>query len=258
MIFVNVTYFPRNMRVFRFIDRISQNACDAVWYQTERMRRVKAEEGWIKNKEIPRLLLPIGVAVDSESQSNPLERRTVGYVGRLDKDMGLDLVIEAFLQVTERVPDARFVIVGSGPSEGKLKQKVRMLGLEGNVEFKGFIGDRELVERMLTKWAVGVAPYVPEPGDPTYYADSAKAKEYIQAGIPIIITKVPEVALEIEQEKAGFAVEYDKDEVADAIIRLLTDAELWRDCQENTTRLALKYNYRELYESAFLKSGINL
>jgi glycosyltransferase involved in cell wall biosynthesis len=258
VIFVSATHFPRNIRLFRFIDKIGQNACDAVWYQTKRMQEVKAEEGLLKNKDIPRILVPIGVDVRSKGPNNRIERRTVGYVGRLDKDMGLDLVIHAFSEAVKIVPDAKFVIIGSGPSEKELKEEAQMLGLTDNVEFKGFIGERKTVEEILSRWAAGIVPYIPVPGDPMYYADSSKVKEYIQAGIPIVITRVPEVAVEIEEETAGFAVEYDKDEVAKAIIRFLTDDSLWQECRENTTHLAFKYNYRELYENAFLGSGIKL
>ena len=82
-------------------------------------------------------------------------------------------------------------------------------------------GERKVVEEILARCAIDVVPYIPILGDPMYYADSSKAKEYIQAGIPIIMTRVLEAAVTIEQEKAGFAVEYDKDGVAKAIITVL-------------------------------------
>lgn len=258
VIFVSVTHFPHNMRLFRFIDKISQNACDAVWYQTKRMQEVKAEEGWIKNRSIPRILVPIGVDAGSKSPDNQIERRTMGYVGRLDKDMGLDLVFQAFSEVVAVVPDAKFIIIGSGPSEEELQEKAQVLGLTDNIEFKGFIGDRETVEEILARCAVGIVPYIPIPGDPVYYADSSKVKEYIQAGIPMIITKVPEVAAEIEQQEAGFAVEYDKDVVAKAMIRLLTDNELWQDYRENVRKLVTKYDYMKIYDEAFRASGLEI
>jgi glycosyltransferase involved in cell wall biosynthesis len=105
---------------------------------------------------------------------------------------------------------------------------------------------------------VGIVPYIPVPGDPMYYADSSKVKEYIQAGIPIvIITNVPEVAVEIEGETAGFAVEYAKDEIAKAMIRLLTDDRLWRDYGENVRKLSTRYDCVKIYDAAFRGSGID-
>jgi glycosyltransferase involved in cell wall biosynthesis len=222
------------------------------------MQEVKAEEGWIKNKGIPRILVPIGVDASSKSPNNRVERRTVGYVGRLDKDMGLDLVIQAFSEVVKTIPDAKFVIIGSGPSEKELQEKAQMLGLTDNIEFKGFIGDRETVEEILARCVVGIVPYIPIPGDSVYYADSSKVKEYIQAGIPIIITKVPEVAATIEQETAGFAVEYDKDEIAKAMINLLTENRLWQDCRKNVQKLATKYDYVKIYDEALRASGLEI
>jgi glycosyltransferase involved in cell wall biosynthesis len=258
VIFVSVTHFPHNKRLFRFIDKVSQNACDAVWYQTQRMQEVKAEEGWIKNKGIPRILVPIALDVGSKGSANRVERRNVGYVGRLDKDMGLDLAIDAFSEVVKIVPDAKFVIVGSGPFEKQLQEKAQMLGLADKIEFKGFIGDRKAVEEVLARCALGVVPYIPMPGDPMYYADSSKVKEYLQAGIPIIITKVPEIAAEIGRDKAGFVVEYNKEEIAEAMTKLLTDDELWQLCRENVRQLATKYDYRKIYDEAFRASGVEI
>lgn len=244
-------------RFLRFSDRIAHNSCDVIWYQTLRMKDIKEREGFVKNENIPRILVPIGVLNDREDLSNnQVERTTVGYVGRLDEDMGLESALEAFSQVVKVVPNARLIIIGSGPSEEKLRQKVQTIGLGDNVDFRGFIGDRKKVEDILSKCAISIAPYIPSPDNPMQYADSAKAKEYMQYGTPIIITKVPEIAFEIEVRRAGFAVNYDKEKIAEAMIKLLTDDGLWQECRENVRQLAIKYDYRKIYDDAFQASGI--
>ena len=64
---------------------------------------------------------------------------------------------------------------------------------------------------------MGIAPYVPDPNSFTWYADPGKPKVYLGCGIPVIITKVPEVAFEISKRKAGIAINYDSHELSEAI-----------------------------------------
>jgi len=259
VIFISVVH-PHQSRLFRFVDKIALNSCDAIWYQTIRMEKIKEEEGFIKNHNIPKILVPIGVGSEGvgDAVASQIDWRSIGYVGRLDNDIGLELVIEAFSQVIKKVPNAKLKIIGSGPTEEELKLKVKRLGLEEKVEFLGFIGDRRRTKDILSRCALCVAPYIPEKAYSMHYADSAKAKEYIEYGTPIIITKVPEIAFEIGEKKAGFAVNYDKNEIAEAMIRLLTDDKLRQECRENIKQLTLKYDYKKIYNEALWGSGIKL
>lgn len=270
VIFISAVHFPSSLKVlstdaivsrtFRFIDKLAHDSCDAIWYQTSRMREIKEREGFIKNQNIPRIIVPIGVNIggDENTTASQIERASVGYVGRLAYDIGLELAIEAFSEVVKVAPHAKFKIIGAGPTRESLKVKSQALGLERSVDFLGFIGDREKVRNALSKCAVCIAPYVPAPDNPMQYADSAKAKEYIECGTPIIITKVTEIAFEIEEKGAGFAVEYDKDQIASAMIKLLTDDKLWQECRRNIKQLAVKYDYEKIYSEAFLASGVEL
>jgi len=246
------------VRFLRSVDKLAYNSSDAVWYQSGKMIEAKERERFIKNHRIPRLLVPIGI--DSERLKNgpsgQIERTSIGYVGVVAERMGLQLAIEALTEVKRKVPDVKLKIIGSGPFEYSLRQKTKELGLEENVEFLGFIGDKDKITDILSNCAISVALYVPSPTQPIQYTDSAKAKEYMECGIPVIITKVPEIALEIEEKRAGFAVDYDKGEIAKAMIKLLTDDEVWQECKGNVRQLAIKYDYRKIYDKALTALGI--
>jgi len=58
-------------------------------------------------------------------------------VGRLIGLKDYPTLIEAFARIRERVP-ARLVVLGSGPLEGDLVERVRARGLAGQVDFAGF------------------------------------------------------------------------------------------------------------------------
>ena len=84
------------------------------------------------------------------------------YVGRLVREKGVQTVLEAFPAILSRFPQAKFVIAGTGPHAGYLKNRTRELGLEGKVHFLGYISD-ELRNELYNAAAVAVFPSLYEP-----------------------------------------------------------------------------------------------
>jgi glycosyltransferase involved in cell wall biosynthesis len=62
-------------------------------------------------------------------------------VGRLAREKGFDLLLQAFAQVRGRVPGADLVIAGSGPEEAALKSECLALGSGAAVRFDGYVED---------------------------------------------------------------------------------------------------------------------
>lgn len=245
---------------YGYADKLAQNNSEAVWYFTSRLIDINRREGVIKKEHICRLVVPIGIDLEArrnEPESN-IERTSIGYIGRLNEEIGLDLVIEAMEDIVDTVPGVTLKIIGSGDKEQLLRLIVHEKGLDGNVVFYGFMSDRDKANEILSRCALSVAPYVPGVAYSIQYTDPAKVKEYIECGTPVIITKVPELAGEIEEKKAGIAVDYDRKEMADAILKLLTDDELWHEYRKNISQLAEMYDYVKLYDKAFTASGIKL
>jgi len=59
-------------------------------------------------------------------------------VGRLSREKGFDLLLEAFAAVRERFPAAALTIAGTGPQEAELKALAQALGLGTAVCFAGY------------------------------------------------------------------------------------------------------------------------
>ncbi len=57
------------------------------------------------------------------------------FVGRQLYWKGGHIALEAFSILKRRLPDARFTIVGQGPEESRLKNDVKVLGLQDSVDF---------------------------------------------------------------------------------------------------------------------------
>ncbi|MBE5756377.1 MAG: glycosyltransferase family 4 protein [Clostridiales bacterium] len=66
------------------------------------------------------------------------------YVGRIMALKRIDFILDALKIVKEKGVDFKFFVVGKGPEERALKEKVKKLGLENSVIFTGFL-DRELL-----------------------------------------------------------------------------------------------------------------
>lgn len=64
------------------------------------------------------------------------------FIGRLVYYKGCDVLVEAF----SKVSNAELWLVGTGPLEEDLKQRVRDLGISGKVSFRGVISDDEMVK----------------------------------------------------------------------------------------------------------------
>ena len=89
-----------------------------------------------------------------------------GFVGRLVKLKGVDLLISAFVDLVLENPHLTLQIVGDGEERGSLEKQVQSLGLEGVVEFLGFQEKEEIQQRLLPFWDVFVNPSLQE-GLPT-------------------------------------------------------------------------------------------
>jgi glycosyltransferase involved in cell wall biosynthesis len=69
------------------------------------------------------------------------------YVGRLAPEKGIDVLIEAWGMVRERIVDARLALVGEGAERSRLEALARACGLGESVEFLGARSDPSVVAR---------------------------------------------------------------------------------------------------------------
>ena len=72
------------------------------------------------------------------------DRPLVLFLGRLSHQKGVENLIYSARSVLERIPDARFLIVGEGHLKGSLEKFSRHMGLEGKIIFQGFVPESEL------------------------------------------------------------------------------------------------------------------
>jgi glycosyltransferase involved in cell wall biosynthesis len=72
------------------------------------------------------------------------DRPTIGFVGRLDQEKNLDVVVRALALVRARVPDVQLMLVGTGDRRRKLEAQAGRLGVAGALVCTGFVADADL------------------------------------------------------------------------------------------------------------------
>lgn len=60
-----------------------------------------------------------------------------GHVGRFHFQKNHEFLIDVFNEISKKQPNAKLILIGSGPDEEKIKDKVKVLGLDSKVQFLG-------------------------------------------------------------------------------------------------------------------------
>lgn len=143
---------------------------------------------------IDRLMLPDRELVRAKLGLAP-DEVAIGFIGRLSKQKAPEVMLEAFHLVSQHCPQARLVMIGSGPMEEQIRAQVRQLALESRVRLLGDVVATEYMSAMdlfcLPSRYEGM-PYV--------------LLEALAAGLPIVATNVGGVAMTVEHGRNGLIV----------------------------------------------------
>lgn len=150
---------------------------------------------------------------------NLQDKRVIFTASRLALKNAIDDVINAMPRVLEDVPNAVFVIAGTGELEQEHKQLAKNLNIEKNVRFVGFVTHDKLPAYLSISDAF-IRPSISEGFGNSFV-------EALACGVPIIGTNVGGIPDFLEHEKTGlFAKARDPQDIAKQLIRLLTDNKL--------------------------------
>ena len=154
-----------------------------------------------------------GIASHDGVISFPSEPRLL-CVGRLIPIKGHLVLLRALAQARARVPGVTLAVAGRGPLEPALKTYARALGLEGAVDFLGFVSP---VQKAIEDAAIVVVPSLGE-------GFGMVALEAMERARPVIVSAVgglPEIVVDGE---TGIVVPPgDAEALAEAIVRLAGD-----------------------------------
>jgi glycogen(starch) synthase len=137
-------------------------------------------------------------------------------LGRLVRDKGFDVAIDAMVPLRRLLPAVRLVVAGDGPEAPGLRDRVCRLGLGDCVAFVGAVAPAD-VPALLERASVIVIPSRAE-------GFGLVALEAAAVGRPVVATRIGGLPEVLDAEKTGLLVEPDQPAaLAHAVFRLLSD-----------------------------------
>ena len=123
------------------------------------------------------------------------DKRYLLYVGRLVAVKGLDLLLDAFAQLTQKWRDVELLLVGDGAERGALEHQATDLGIRDKVHFVG-AQPHEQVVLWMNAGDVFCLPSHKE-GLPTVLLEA------LACGIPIVATSVGGIPEIVDDRQVG-------------------------------------------------------
>jgi len=168
-------------------------------------------------------------------RGNP-EHRILAF-GKWGTYKRLELLIEAFTEIVERVPQARLVIAGGNhpATPGYVERVAKQFADNPYIRFTGYVEEEDVSELFATA-TVLVMPYSSATGS------SGVAHLACEYGLPIVCADIPDfrdMCLD-EQIAISFFGTGDAHSMAECIVNLLENAQLQREMGEANFSAALR------------------
>ncbi len=139
-------------RVLEWIESFVLRRADLVIPMGEFTCQLALEKGAHHNRII---VLPFPVHwLDSATITDLPPRPCVLFAGRLEKEKGVHILLEALKYVKEAVPSVRLLIAGDGSYRQHLEELVERLELSQHVSFLGWLAPEEIREAYRKAWVL--------------------------------------------------------------------------------------------------------
>lgn len=142
-------------------------------------------------------------------------------VGRIQREKGFDLAIDALAAIRSRGLEAELVLVGHGEDQRAFEDRARALGISKHVRFLGAI-ERKRVRQLMAESSILLAP------SRTREGFCLAAAEAASVGTPCVVSDVGGLPETVEHAATGFVVpSEDVEALVRSITLILSDRELW-------------------------------
>ncbi len=182
---------------------------DQLRYRLLRRAARRARQVLACSRSLQRTLREAGI--DSEVETLPVQESSRDlcsapapeprflFVGRLDREKGVDVLLDAFARLRQRVPHARLRIVGRGPLRASLEALAARLDLSDAVTFRGWRDRAGVEEEVGRAWALVAPSRWVEPF-------GLVAVEAMVHGVPAIVSDHGGLAEAVEHGVSGLHV----------------------------------------------------
>lgn len=174
-----------------------------------------------------------GVAADDvyARYGLPKDAPIVTYVGRLDAEKHLPVLLRAFVRVKAVIPNAHLLVVGDGTERENLIEMAHEFGFGHSATFTGRVSDEDLVA--LHK--VGTVFCMSSPAE----LQSIATLEAMASGIPVVAVDAGALGELCQHERNGYLCERDDDEmIASGLITIIQDPKLREEMSQQSLAIA--------------------
>jgi glycosyltransferase involved in cell wall biosynthesis len=172
------------------------------------------------------MVIPVGINTKLFKPANRHENRKkyhlnenekiILYVGRLNVEKGLDLLLKSFKEVKKEVEDCKLVLVGEGKDRDNLENLAKNIELK-DIIFMGAL-ERDKIPEIINCADVFALCSLYE-GMPTVVLEA------LACGVPVVSTNVGDVHKVVRNDKTGYIVEKrTKEEMSDKLIKALSNS----------------------------------
>lgn len=179
----------------------------------------------------------------------PEDKPIISYIGRLDKEKSIGVVVRAFQQVLKSKP-AHLLLVGDGADKDDLKSLVKKLGLTDHVTFTGKVVGDDLVNlhRIGTVFCTASVTEV----------QSIALLESMACGQPVVVIDVDSMKELCKDGINGYMCEEKNvDQIAGRLLKVISDKKLRDKMGKESIKIAstfdIKYSvqkFEQIYKKA--------
>ena len=168
------------------------------------------------------------------------DKPTLLYLGRLDKEKNVEVLLRAFALALKKV-DIHFVIAGFGVEEPNLRELVASLEIEDAVTFTGFVTDKDkpYLYRVADCFAIaGIAEL-----------QSIVTMEAMASGLPVIAVDAMALPHLVRHGKNGYLFKLKEVKtISKYIISLLSDPKLRKQMSKKSLELIKEHGIEKMMD----------
>lgn len=170
-----------------------------------------------------------------EEYGIPKTKPIVLYVGRVDPEKSLDVLMDAFIKAHKKVPDAHLVVVGDGTARPKLEAQIEKAGLSNQAHFLGRVIGDNLPQLYRTGTVFAITSKTE--------TQSIVLMEAMASGLPCVAVNAGAIHELVKNNKNGYLCEADDvDAVANGLVKILSDKDRQAKMSDESVKRAAKHD----------------
>ena len=223
---------------FQLMDRFCAEHCDATWDITKRIGGAREQLGNLIRHPIRyvnhEIVHPPIVDFTKRALRNKGMKKikpAVVFIGRgLKEGEGIDLAIEGVRFLLNKGIEVELNIISGAKTNLQDRRKIlnviKRYKIEKYVTIHGYLSMAKVRQIMRNSFC-GISIFK-EKDHISNFAFPGKVLTYLESGLPVIVSKHSALAKDLSNANAGLAIDYRKDDFAEALINILKNESKFR------------------------------